>query len=179
MKRLTINRVAGANIRINRRAYTSLFIGILMAVFLATATSLCAWGTVRGHEEQMAQRVGWMDMFILGSDEATDEQLRRCGFFREIGHVTVTAEVEGKPVCAGWYDETADRLMNRTLKEGRMPEKAGEIAAEQSALIRMDLEKAKVGDTLTLGMQPVYGVSEEKTFTLTGILNEQTSYLET
>ncbi len=179
MKRLTINRVAGANIRINRKAYVSLFIGILTAVFLATATSLCAWGTIRGHEEQMAQRVGWMDMFTLGSDEATDEQLRRCGFFQEIGHVTVTAQVEGKPVCAGYYDETADRLMNRTMKEGRMPEKAGEIAAEQSALIRMEQETAKVGDTLTLGMQPVYGVAEEKTFTLTGILNEQTSNLET
>ena len=179
MKRLTINRVAGANLRINRKTYISLFIGILVAVFLATATSLCAWGTIRGHEEQMAQRVGWMDMFTLGSDEATDEQLRRCGFFREIGHVTVTAAVEGRPVCAGYYDETADRLMNRTLKEGRMPEKAGEIAAEQSALIRMDLEGAKVGDTLTLSMQPVYGVTEEKTFTLTGILNEQTTYLET
>ncbi|MBR2661570.1 MAG: ABC transporter permease [Clostridia bacterium] len=179
MKRLTINRVAGANIRINRKAYVSLFIGILTAVFLATATSLCAWGTVRGHEEQMAQRVGWMDMFTLGSDEATDEQLRRCGFFQEIGHVTVAAVVEGKPVCAGYYDGTAERLMNRTLKEGRMPEKAGEIAAEQSALIRLDLEEAKVGDTLTLNMQPVYGVTEEKTFTLTGILNEQTSWLET
>ena len=179
MKRLTINKVAGANIRINRRAYTSLFIGILTAVFLATATSLCAWGTVRGHEEQMAQRVGWMDMFTLGSDGVTDEQLRRCGFFREIGHVTVIAEVEGKPVCAGWYDEAADRLMNRTLKEGRMPEKAGEIAAERSALIRLDMETAKVGDTLTMAMRPVFGETEEKTFTLTGILNEQSSYLET
>ena len=179
MKRLTINKVAGANIRINRKAYTSLFIGILVAVFLATATSLCAWGTVRGHEEQMARRVGWMDMFTLGSDDATDEQLRRCGFFREIGHVTVTAAVEGKPVCAGFYDETADRLMNRTLKEGRMPEKAGEIAAERSALIRMDMETAKAGDTLTLAMRPVSGETEEKTFTLTGILNEQSSYLET
>ena len=63
MKCPTINRIARANISVNRKAYISLFLGILTAVFLATATSLCAWGTVRGHEEQMAQRVGWMDMF--------------------------------------------------------------------------------------------------------------------
>ncbi len=179
MNRLTINRVANANIRVNRKAYISLFSGILVAVFLATATSLCAWGTVRGHEEQMAQRVGWMDMFTLGDDGVTDEQLRRCGFFEEIGHVTVNAAVEGKSVCAGYYDETAERLLNRTLKAGRLPEKAGEIAAEQSALIRLNLEKAQTGDTITLSMKPIYGVSEEKTFTLTGILNEQTTYLET
>ena len=179
MKRLTINQVAKANIRINRKAYISLFIGILAAVFLATATTLCAWGTIRGHEEQMAQRVGWMDMFTLGYDNTTDEQIRRSGFFDEIGHVTVNATAEGKPVCAGWYDETAEKLMNRTLKEGRLPEKAGEIAAEQSALIRLEKAGVQVGDTLTLTMQPISGVSEEKTFTLVGILNEQTDYLNT
>ena len=91
MKRLTINQVAKANIRINKKAYTSLFLGILMAVYLATATSLCAWGTIRSHEEHMADRVGWMDMFLLGNEIATDEQLRRSGFFEEIGHVTVDA----------------------------------------------------------------------------------------
>ena len=179
MKRLTINHVANANLWINRKAYISLFAGILVAVFLATATSLCAWGTIRGHEEQMARRVGWVDMFTLGSDDATDEQLLDSGFFREIGHVTVNASVAGKPVCAGYYDETADRLLNRTLKEGRLPEKAGEIAAEQSAMIRLGLEETQVGDALTLTMQPVYGDGEEKAFILTGILNEQTAYLET
>ena len=78
MKRLTLSKVARANLRVNRKAYISLFLGILTAVFLATATSLCAWGTVRGHEEQMAERVGWMDMYILGGNGGTDEQLREC-----------------------------------------------------------------------------------------------------
>ena len=179
MKKLTINRVANANIRINRKAYISLFLGVLTAVFLATATSLCAWGTIRGHEEQMAQRVGWMDMFTLGNDDITDEQIRRSGFFEEIGHVTVTAAAEGKPVCAGYYDETAERLLNRTVREGRLPEKPGEIAAEKSALARLDLEDARVGDRLTLEMKPIGGIGGEKTFILVGILNEQTKYLET
>lgn len=179
MKRLTLNQVARANIRVNRKAYISLFLGILVAVYLATATSLCAWGTIRGHEEQMARKVGWLDMFLLGNDGPTDEQLRRSGFFSgEIGHVTVNATVEDSEICAGYYDETAARLMNRTLKEGRMPEKAGEAAAEKSALIRLNLDSAAVGDTLTLKMKPINGVGEEKTFTLVGILNEQTDYLK-
>ena len=151
MKRLTLNQVARATVRINRKAYTSLFLGILLAVYLATVTSLCVWGAVRGHEEQMAERVGWMDMFLLDGEKVTDDQLRSCGFFREIGHVTVNAVVEDTEICAGYYDETAERLMNRTLKEGRLPEKTGEIAAEESALIHLGLE-ASVGDTLTLTM---------------------------
>lgn len=178
MKRLTIGHVANANIRINKKAYISLFLCILTAVFLATATSLCAWGTLRGYEEQIAKRVGWMDMFILGSEDTTDARLRGSGFFREIGHVTVNATVENSTVCTGYYDSTAARLLNRSLTEGCLPEKAGEVAAEKSALIRLGLEDTRVGETLELTMQPVYGTSEVKTFTLTGILNEQTDYLE-
>ena len=180
MKRLTLNQVARANIRVNLKAYISLFMGILVAVYLATATSLCAWGTIRGHEEQMAQQVGWLDMALMGNNGPTDEQLRRTGFFSgEIGHVTVNATVQDSEICTGYYDETAAKLMNRTMKEGRMPEKAGEAAAEESALIRLGLDKTTVGDTLTLTMEPVSGLSEERTFTLVGILNEQTSFLDT
>ena len=178
MKRLTMSHVANANIRINKKAYISLFLCILTAVFLATATSLCAWGTLRGHEEQIAKRVGWMDMFILGSEDTTDARLRSSGFFREIGHVTVNATVEDSSVCTGYYDKTAARLLNRSLAEGRLPEKAGEVAAEKSAMIRLGLENVKVGETLQLTMRPIYGSAEEKTFTLTGILNEQTDFLE-
>ena len=179
MKRLTLNRVARSTLRVNKKAYISLFMGILMAVYLATATSLCAWGTIRGHEEQMAEKVGWADMFLPGNDGATDEQIRSTGYFRKIGHITVDATVDGSSICTGWYDETANELMNRKLLEGRMPEKAGEIAAERSALIRLDLENTAVGETVTLKMKPIYGVTEVKTFTLVGILNEQTDNLDT
>ena len=178
MKNLTLSRVARANIRVNRKAYVSLFVGILLAVFLATATSLCAWGTVRGHEEQMAQRVGWMDMFALGNYGPTDDQLRNCGFFQRLGHVTVDATVKDSKICTGYYDEEAEKLMNRVLIEGRMPEQPGEIAVEQSALDRLGVEKATVGDTLKLTMSPIYGEDEEKSFILVGILNEQTTYLD-
>ena len=180
MKRLTIKQVAGANIRVNKKAYTSLFLGILVAVFLATATSLCAWGTIRGHEEQMAQLVGWGDMIMLGSGGVTDEQIRDTGYFREIGHITVNAAVaDYRDICTGWYDETAGKLMNRRMKEGRMPEKAGEIAAERSALEQLGLDDIQVGDTLTLDMKPIGGIEEKKTFTLVGILNEQTGNMRT
>ncbi len=179
MKRLTINQVARANIRVNKKAYISLFLGILMAVYLATATSLCAWGTLRSHEEHMAERVGWMDMFLLGNEISTDEQLIRSGFFEDVGHVTVNACVADTSIYTGYYDETAEKLMGRKLKDGRMPEKAGEVAAERSALIRMNLDNAAVGDSLELAMHPINGLGERKIFTLVGILNEQTDHLQT
>ena len=119
-----------------------------------------------------------MDMFMLGGSGVTDQQIRDTGYFREIGHVTVNATVEDMTICSGYYDETAEKLMNRRMEEGRMPEKAGELAAERSALDFMDLEEVQVGDTLTLDMRPIRGITVKKTFTLVGILNEQNRYLE-
>ncbi len=178
MKRLTLSRVAGANLRINRKAYLSLFLGILTAVYLATATSLCAWGVVRSHEEKMAEKVGWADMILPDSGDPTDAQLRRSGFFTDIGHITVTAAAENTRVFAGYYDETAEKLMNRTLKVGCLPEKAGEIAAEQSALNLIAPEGTAAGAVLSLTLYPAGGAAETRNYTLTGILNEQTSGLE-
>ena len=81
-------------------------------------------------------------MALMGNNGPTDEQLRRTGFFSgEIGHVTVNATVQGSEICTGYYDETAAKLMNRTLKEGRMPEKAGEAAAEEEILGKFQVEE--------------------------------------
>ena len=62
MKRLTIKQVAGANIRINRKAYTS----------------LCAWGTIRGHEEQMAQSSSLFLIFICTTPLRSECPERSC-----------------------------------------------------------------------------------------------------
>lgn len=178
MKRLTMNQVARANLLHNRKAYFSLAVGILLAVYLASTASLCIHGTLRAKEEQMARRVGRADTLLLNSPDITDEQLRTSGLFDQLGHIHVTAEVEDTGVCTGFYDDTAEALMYRTCESGRLPEKAGEIAAERSALDRLGLEDAVLGDRFTWVMQPFDGAAEQRTYTLVGILREQTPYLD-
>lgn len=181
MKRLTMNQVATANLKHNRKAYLSLAIGIFLAVYLACAAVLCVNGTLEAKEEQMARRVGWADTLLVHNTlatAATDDDLRNTGFFDRIGHVYVTAGVKDTEVFFGYYDETADELMYRQCVEGRMPEAVGEIAAERSALDKLELEDAVIGDTFTFEMQPFGGLSQKRTYTLVGILNEQTAYLD-
>lgn len=178
MKRLTMNQVARANLLHNRKAYFSLAVGILLAVYLASTASLCIHGTLRAQEEQMARRVGLADTLLLNSPDITDEQLRASGLFDQLGHIHVTAEVGDTGIYTGFYDDTAEALMYRTCESGRLPEKAGEIAAERSALDRLGLEDAALGDRFTWTMQPFDGAAEERTYTLVGILREQTPYLD-
>ncbi len=178
MKRLTMNRVARANLKHNRKAYFSLAIGIFLAVYLASFSVLCIEGTLRANEEKMARRVGWADTLLPDSPAITDDQLRGSGLFDQIGSVYVTASVEDSKVYTGYYDETAEALMYRHCIEGRLPEAPGEIAAERSALDKLSLEDAAVGDTFTWTMRPFDGESQERTFTLVGILSEQSVYLD-
>ena len=178
MKRLTMNQVAKASLKHNRKAYFSLAAGIFLAVYLACAAVLCVNGTLEAKEEQMARRVGWADTMLINYPKITDDDLRNSGFFDEIGHVYVSACVKDTEVFFGSYDETADALMYRQCLEGRMPEAVGEIAAERSALDKLGLEDAEVGDTFTFEMQPFDGAPQKRTYTLVGILNEQTAYLD-
>ena len=177
MKRLTMNQVARANLKHNRRSYASLAVGILLAVYLACAAVLCIHGTLAAQEEQAARALGRADTILYNSPGVTDDQLRGSGLFEQLGHIHVTATVGDGEVAVGWYDETARQLMNRRCPEGRMPEQPGEIAVERSALDRLGLESAAIGDTFTWTLQPFEGIPEQRSYTLVGILAEQSDRL--
>lgn len=177
MKRLTFNQVARANLKFHWKAYVSLLAGIFLAVYLTCATCLCLWGMIQAKEAQMARQVGWLDAILPDNPDVTDEHMRDSGLFEQIGHVYVTASVQGSEIYMGYYDDTAAELLNRRCTEGRFPQAAGEIAAERSALDKLGLESAALGDTFTWTMQPVDSEPQERAFTLVGILNEQSLYL--
>ena len=178
MKRLTMNQVAKAGLKANKRAYLSLVITVFLAVYLAAAATLGCYCTWKARQDEMADRIGYINCFVTDESEITDVQLRRSGLFSRIGHVYLSAVIEETGIYTGWYDEEAEYLLNRRCVEGRMPEKAGEIAIERSALESMR-SGLRVGDTVTWKMHPQQGVPEERSYTLTGILNEQTRNLDT
>ena len=76
MKRLTMNQVAKASLKANRKAYRSLIVTVFLAVYLATAAVLGCYGTYLAKEAQAADRIGLFDCFMIGQPEMTDEQLR-------------------------------------------------------------------------------------------------------
>lgn len=177
MKQLSINHISAASIRANRKTYISLAVGIVLAVVLATVMTLCAFGLIEAREQQVVQTVGHTDCILLDVPDITDESLRQSGLFDRIGHQFVAASVKDSNVYLGYLDEAGQDILCRTLAEGRMPEQSGEIAIERGALEKLRLE-AEVGDEVTWTLLPVDGLEEEHSFTIVGILREQSGALD-
>lgn len=178
MKRLTINDIAKASLRGGKRAYLSLAIGIFLSIFLVTGVAVLADGMNYANQARTARDVGWLNFFVKDNTDITDSELMETGMFSEIGHVYVTACAADTIQYIGYYDEQGAQLLNRRMEEGRMPEKAGEIAVEASALENLRIE-AKVGDSIELELIAVDGARETREYTITGILTEQSKYFNT
>lgn len=179
MKKLTYSAMAMARLRANKKQYFSLVLGIFLAVFLVTVFFLAVQGFLLAQVEQAEQKMGKLDAFLLDNTEITDERLERTSFIKEVGHVYVTAEVADTDSYVGYYDAIGEKHMYRTVLEGRMPRSAGEIAIEQTILLAMDLDRQwQPGDTVELSLLPIDGAEETRTFTLVGILTDQSTQLD-
>lgn len=179
MKQLTYSAMATARLRVNKRQYLSLVIGIFLAVFLVTSLFLAAQGFLLAKLAETEKKVGKLDSFLLDAADTTDQQLLDSGLFAQLGRVTITAALGGSDTYLGWYDDTATKHMNRSFVAGRLPENSGEIAVEQGTLLVLDLERDwQLGDTLELNLTPIDGTPETRTFTLVGILVDQVEKLD-
>ena len=171
-KRLTINRVAGAGLRANKRGYLSLTAGIMLSILLISTLCLCAQGVLLAEEAKVHERVGYGEIFIFDS-ETPDSEVMATGWFDQLGHIELRAHL---PIYSdaylGCYDEEGLALMNRRAEEGRLPEKSGEIVMEQWQLDLMET-KVQIGDAIELELMPVDGMTETRTYTLVGVLNNQ------
>ncbi len=178
MKALTVSQMASARLRANKKAYFSLIIGIFLSVFLVTMLVLCIQGVILAKIEQTHRKLGYEDAFLLDMPEITDDDLMQMGYCDEIGHVYVSASIQDTDIRLGYYNDAGAALMNRQLLEGRMPEKAGEIAMERSAMLAIREDgQWQLGDSIELELLPIGGMPETRSFTLVGILAEQSSYL--
>ena len=187
MTRLTMTRMALGSLRGQKKRYFSLASGIFLAVFFATALVLASASLGKTMQDDYRARMGEQDVALLNID-ATEETILQTGIAQRVGAIEVFGEIAASPeadaarVTFGRYDETAAALAHPACLEGRMPQSAGEIALEASALNRLRLA-AEVGDTVTLYFYPLMGRNQlasepvTRTFTLTGILAEKSAHL--
>ena len=187
MTRLTATRMALGSLRGQKKRYFSLASGIFLAVFFATALVLASASLGKTMRDDYRARMGEQDVALLNID-ATEETIRQTGIAQRVGTVEVFGEIAASPeadaarVTFGRYDETAAALAHPACLEGRMPQQAGEIALEASALNRLRLT-ASVGDAVTLYFYPLVGRNQlasepvARTYTLTGVLAEKSAHL--
>ena len=172
MKRLSVNRIAAAGLRADQRGYRAMAAGIFLSIFFIATLCQCAWGVYVAAVQGVRARMGQADAFYFDADEYSDADIMDEGSFDRLGHIAMTAQAGG--LYIGSYDETAASIMDRRYASGRAPEKAGEMAAEKSFLDHLSIE-AEIGESFELTVTPIDGLSEKRTYTLTGVLAEQTS----
>lgn len=154
-RKFSINSIALGNIRRRRGNYLLLILGIVLAVYFVAVMLLFADTMFTSLREQHYKRLGRQDAIILNCGGAPLEDLVTGGIFSEFGQVEIMGyalpedENRENGFSLARFDESSLNLFRLKPLEGRLPEKAGEIALEQGALARLRL-RAEVGDRITL-----------------------------
>lgn len=177
MKMLTFSRMAAARLRANKRSYLSLALGIFLSIFLISSMAFGAYGAYLARQQMRYDKVGYMDMVILDNDSFGDEEIQALNQYDRIGHAYILGQAENSSLFVGSYDETAVELLNLTPVSGRLPESAGEIALEATAMDVLEVQW-ELGDRVELTVKAIDGEAETREFTLVGILPERSTNLE-
>ena len=165
MKKLTMNRLAFSGIRANKKDYLLLGISAFLAIFAAVSTVLGTLALMQAATGRRNGAYGSEDAFVFNVHSVPEN----IPGVRQYGCVTVLGQVKDFPV--GYYDEAAQRILNRRCMEGRLPEKAGEAAVDLTALERLQ-PGAQVGDSLVVPFT-VKGKTETRQYRIVGILQPQ------
>ncbi|MCH5198219.1 MAG: ABC transporter permease [Oscillospiraceae bacterium] len=188
-KKLTVNSLAVGNLKLRRKQYTILIIGIILAMVFSSGTLFFISCMQSSREETMYRRQGKQDYIILNAQDIDFSPAVTHGDIDgEIGYAHVLSYAISKTntnfdgITIGWLDERGKELYYQQLEEGRFPEKAGEIAIEKTMLSRMKID-AEIGDEITLLTYASNGsvfLPEEtqQTYTLVGVLADRRIYLD-
>lgn len=176
MKKLTIHRLALADLRANKKDFVLLGIGIFLAIFLTTTVFLALFSLYGYQVKTRQETYGKEDGFLFQAGLLTAQELMDTGLVSEVGTITQPEESSASPV--GTYDEKAALLLNRQLLSGRLPQAPGEAALDETILERR-YQGTAIGDTIEVSIQPqAYSPKVSKTFTVTGILRPMFSGVE-
>ena len=180
--KFSINSVPSA-ISAWRGRYLLLIAGIVLAIYFVARASF-ADTMFTSLRERHCSRMGERDAILFDCGEAPLEELISTGIFSEYGTADILSYVlpDGQNRENGFsiahFDETALVLACPETLEGRLPERPGEIALEQSALARLR-SNAGVGDritfTLLIPRQRLHGCTGPKELYPGGILTDNLS----
>lgn len=173
MKRLTLNRLAFAGLRANRKEYRQMALGIFLAVFLAVGSVLGLWAIWESKTEVRRVRFGQADGILFRPWTLEPEDLAKTGILSRIGTVYVLGNTGD--FRFGYYDEDAEAILNRQFLSGRMPESPNEVALDENALEALCPGSAP-GDTVTIQLVPMADSTHSRSFVLCGIFR---SHMET
>lgn len=189
-KKLTINSLAVGNITKRRKFYVTLIISVICAMMFSSGMMFFAASFFNSLREHNYSTLGKEDYLLVNTDLKSCEECKQEGIFTDygtahlIGYAYTDEETVEKGSSIGWLDAKAREISYQTVKEGRLPEKDGEIAVEENTLLSLGFTNASIGDKLKLNVLLPDGnnfgeTPSEKEYTLTGILKDKKKELNT
>lgn len=186
-KKLTYNSLALGNLKNRKKHYILLIIAIILSTIFSSSIIYFAFSAYCSVVDKAHSNLGYQDCIMTNADEEILSEAIEKDYIKEIGYAHILGfaytddenKIDGTSVA--WLDNEAKALANPVLLKGDYPQKKGEIAIEQSALMRLGLN-AEIGDTITLKFSPqnkadTLDVVKEKEYVLCGILKNKHDYL--
>lgn len=180
-KKLTVNRLAMGNLKARKKQYTLMIIGIVLAMIFSSGVMFFLFSLGSSIQELNDKKMGKQDALLNASQNYDMDYLfesktvKDHGFAYVIGYGYTDENSPEQGTSVARLDEKAEEISYIKAKEGRMPEKKGEIAIEYDALNRLGLFYSEIGDEITLKFRISDGENylpkeTEKTYTLVGKL---------
>ena len=179
-KKLTYNSLAFSNLKNRKKQYILMIIAIILSTIFSSSIIYFAFSAYSSIVEKSHLNLGKQDCIMINADKEILNDAIEKDFIDKIGygHILGFAYVEEENKIDGtsvaYLENEAVPLANPVIIEGSYPQKTGEIAIEQSALMRLGLN-AKIGDTITLKFAPQNSEKTldkviEKDYILCGVL---------
>jgi|GEM_PF-2072658 len=182
--KLSINQVAFGSLKRRGRQYRSIIIGAGLAIFFVSSLFLFAQSVYETQVQSHITRMGRQDAILYDMEQYTPEMLIESGVITEVGSLYVLGMTEETDNAVGYYDEAGLAMAIPSLIEGRLPERAGEIAVELSFLQKLRLE-AGIGEQIEVALKVPTGVSPNflpepaaKRYTIVGILRPRATVIQ-
>ncbi len=188
-RKLTINTLAMGNLKQRRKQYTILIIGIILAMVFSSGIMFFISCWQSSLEENRNRLYGIQEVIYTCVDTIDFENtplyefMAECGYGYNIGYAYKEKDAIENGLAVTYLDEKAQELYYLDFVEGHYPQSKGEIAVEESMLIKLGLADKKVGDKLTISMlipnqTEYFDKSEEREFTLSGIVRDRNANID-
>ncbi|MCH5317642.1 MAG: FtsX-like permease family protein [Eubacterium sp.] len=184
-KKLTINKLALGNLKQRRKQYTILIIGIILAMVFSSSTLFFMYSSNETYHAEQFDRFGKQHAIysVYDDDDGSiyPELLEKglitdYSFAHIIGYGYTDSDNRSLGFPIGWLDDKAKNISNQSFIEGSYPQNDGEIALEQTALIKLGMD-AQIGDEITFTVDIQDGINyygtTEKTYKLVGIVTDK------
>lgn len=186
MKKLTNNTLAFGNLKHRKKSYAVMIIGIILAMIFSSGIIFFTSCIFTSRDESKKINIGQQDIMIFNVCEDEINELKAndiimdYAVYETIGYCYTNDKNKYMGASMAYMDENAREIYCPICIEGEYPQNKGEIAIEKTAMSKLGIDDAGVGDTVDFQVLIQDGgkyldKSVKKSYKLSGIIGNKRS----